>query len=312
VTAKKNIGIALIKNISNEVLIMPGKLVGILKARDEEDIIEEVMIEYEKQGFDAIYVICGGDDKGMEIIKKFKTVRWIRHESEFGLDGYSVTDGKVHQLMLDEVVKDYGYGNWVFMLNADEIYHNSIRDTINKIDTNKYNLLYTLMTTFVFHESERQTLDSEDLKESIQKRRLWYFFCRKEPRAFFNSQGMAYDVTEKRRMYPHWENDTKWYIADVLLLMKNYPARTLEQFIKRANDRWDRDWAPPYKSFLPKVFINHESEVFPDWYNPDVFPGPFQKFDGKFHLYKCMDFMWDLVVGSEKFRGEPIPNPRGI
>lgn len=276
--------------------------IGLLMAKDEADVIQEVLDEAARQGIGSVYALCG-DQATLDIVRDHPSTDFAILDSEAP---QPVTDG-ARGLLYNQAVKDHGTGHWMFALHGDEIFHGSVPRTLGAIDTSKHNILYALQATFVFHESERATIDEEDETASVQDRRRWCFFCYREPRAFFNAPGMHYDPGLKRRVYPYWDpDDGGWRIAPQLLFVKNYPARTPEQFRARIKDRVERDWAPPYERFLPRLFINTLGDAMPDADNPDIYAGPLQRFDGAFHLHEKTDHFWDAIPGSEAFRGAPI------
>lgn len=286
--------------------------------RQEGDIIREVMKEYERQGIDAIYALDSSEDDTLGIIRESPIVRYAATDREAGVDRSTIADG-ARQLLFERAVQEHGWDNWFFSLAGDEIYHCSIREVAARTDPSQYRLLYTLGCTFLLHGSEAATIDQEDPVISIQERRRWHFFFRQEPRAFHGEAGMAFDAKEKRRNYPHWQGDSeragqpdvKYGISPHMLFVKNYPARSPEQWRWRIADRRDRDWAPPYAPFLPGLYIHHLKDVWQNWYNPDVFYSPLQRLeeDGRFHLYVRHDGLWDRIPGSETFRGTPLPEP---
>ncbi|MDI6788133.1 MAG: glycosyltransferase family 2 protein, partial [Planctomycetota bacterium] len=215
--------------------------IGMLLTRNEDDIITEVMTEYEKQ-FDVIFALDNSDDNTFEIIKSFKNVVWAKTEKELGISATFLKDG-IRQIVLSAIQDRYGYDGWIFPIHGDEIYHGSIAELLETTE-NKYMMVNCLIAHFVIHESEKDSIHTEDQSLSIQERRKWYFMGQCEHCGFKNQKGLYYNFFEHMRVYPH--GIYPQMVANRVIIRKHYNLRSPKQTIQRVKDRLERGYQPAY------------------------------------------------------------------
>lgn len=253
-------------------------IIGILATRDEEDIIAEVMEEYSKH-FDAIYCLDSSNDRTPDIIRSFKIVKWMATDKDFSIPLTQLRDGK-RQFLLSKVQDDFGYDGWIFSLQGDEIFYGDIEKIVIFAENEKANVINCLPAQFVIHISEKDTIEDEDAKISIQQRRLWYFFAFCENAGFKNRDGLYYNLFEHMRTIPHGFYPIQ--TCSKVIIRKHYNMRSIKQIRDRIEDRIASGWQPNYKNLKDNFFISEPRQIFTDG---EIYSG-IQKFDGTFRFDK--------------------------
>ena len=247
-------------------------VIGILLSKDDGDIINDVMTEYNKY-FDAIYCIDASSDNSLDIIKSFDKVKYAVSEKELGINGAMLKDG-IRQLLLSKVQDDFGYDGWIFPIQTDEMYVGNIRNILPYADNQNANVINCLIAHFIMHKTDTETAD----KPNIVDRKLWYFMGQCENAAFKNKRGLYYNFFEHMRVLPH--EIRPFLVCNRVLIRRHYNQRTEEQLRARIKNRLDTGWQPAYKALENNLYITDPNQMI----TCGAIYSPIQKFDGTFRF----------------------------
>lgn len=230
--------------------------IGLMLTCNEEDIIEEVMTEYNKY-FDRILVLDGSTDKTPDILRSFKSVVYLVKDEDVSPNA-PIRDG-ARQFLVAEAQKRYGYEGFFTILHGDEVFHDDPNGVCMRAHEEGIELIRWLTLTFCFHVSERETfLKTRHLP--AQEKLHWCFPHSIEYRQFINKKGVYFDVNKHETLAP--------YGADRLRgnkhfpVFKHYPFRVPDQMIKRAQDRCESGFCD-YQWVLESADLFYENAPFP-------------------------------------------------
>lgn len=247
-------------------------VIGILLSKDDGDIINDVMTEYNKY-FDAIYCIDASSDNSLEIIRSFDKVKYAKSEAELGIVGYELKDG-IRQLLLPLVQKDFGYEGWIFPIHTDEMYVGNIRNILPIADSQRVKIINCLVAHFVLHPKDKET----ENEPHISQRKLWHWIGQCESSAFKNQEGLSYRLGQHMKVIP---NGIDPYVAcSYVLLRKHYNHRTEDQLRKRVADRLATGWQPAYAIFKDNLYITSPEQMA----GSGAVYSDLQKFNGTFEF----------------------------
>jgi hypothetical protein len=223
-------------------------LIGILLSKDDGDIVNDIMAEYNKY-FDAIYCIDASSDNSLDIIRSFDKVKYAKSEKELGITGYEMKDG-IRQLLLPLVQKDYGCDDgWIFPIHTDEMYVGNPRNILSIADSQGARVINCIVAHFIMHKEDKET----ENKKHITDRKLWYWLGQCESSGFKNQPGISYQIGEHMKVIP---NGVEPYtVCDSVLLRRHYNQRTEDQLRKRIKDRLETGWQPAYKALEDNFYI---------------------------------------------------------
>lgn len=258
-------------------------LIGILLSKDDGDIIEDVMTEYNKY-FDAIYCIDASSDNSLDIIKSFDKVKYAVSEKELGINGAMLKDG-IRQLLLSRIQDEYGYEGWIFPIHTDEIYVGNPRNILIHADEENATVINCLIAHFVMHKNDIETID----KPNIVDRKLWYFMGQCENAGFKSQQHIYYNFFEHMRVTPHGLQP--FQVCRRVLVRRHYNQRTEEQLRKRIRDRLTTGWQPAYKAIENNFYITDPNQMI----TCGEIYSDIQRFDGTFKFYPRCDF-WNGII----------------
>lgn len=233
----------------------PPRIVGIMLAKDEADIIPDVL-RHLSQHLDALYYFAG-DDKTAACVAACAPSGWARavcippnlpHAD--GLRQYLLAAARY-----DNQVAGDMRPMWIIVVQGDEIYHDDLRRYVLRAHEERSTMMTCQVATFLLHESQR---DGWDWSKPLNERLTHYIWDFGEHTGFLDHPWDWYDIQEHMRAHPH---DTFPEIfAPARPVRKHYPFRSPTQARARIADRLratpDRTqgWQPHYKNY-EQIFV---------------------------------------------------------
>ena len=244
------------------------KNIGLLCTKNEERVVEEVLLKNEKF-VDSIYAIDGSTDSTPQIIKKFKKLELILLEKDL----HAPTVDGIRQYLLDEIERKEGYGNWVTLLHGDEIFYHSPLKVIQAAEKEQVDGVIWFVPHFFLHISDKKKW--EQIKDLPLEERVTYYAIGRVPwrefRQFKFHEGVKYDRTRHHHVTP----DGMGGVFSLKPILKHYKVHTKEQF-KIFGSRWGG---------LPFIPQKPEEEIFMEKLPANIPSGRYEraiKFTGDF------------------------------
>ena len=228
-------------------------LIGMLLSKDDGDIIQDVMTEYNRY-FDTIFAIDASIDNSLEIIKSFPKVEYAISDKELGINTAMLKDG-VRQLLLSRIQDTYGYDGWIFPIHSDEVFFGDPRHLVEDAMGENTNVLNCLVAHFILHKDDHKT----DHLSHICDRKLHYFMGQAENCGFKNQKGLYYNFFEHMRTIPHGFYPLN--TCSRFIIRRHYNMMTPEQLKKRAEDRLATGWQPAYSRVLENQYIENPKDL---------------------------------------------------
>jgi len=212
------------------------KHVGLLTVRNEVDVIDEFLDDAEKYFSDIVVM----DDSTDGTYERLAARSFVKHLVKFS-DVYDPkgprTDGQ-KQVLLEHIIKQYGLGSWITVLNADAFFGDDLNRAIEVAEGLKCDLVHWSTYNFYPYETDEVVYNADKeawLALPVQKRLTWVqnheWF---EAMQYRLDAGMAYNVKRHHRIVPDKIGNRVAPIKPVLL---HYPLRSPEQIVKRRADR---------------------------------------------------------------------------
>ncbi|MDI6787111.1 MAG: hypothetical protein QME51_01930 [Planctomycetota bacterium] len=260
-------------------------LIGLMLSKDDGDIIEQVMTEYNRY-FDTIFCIDASVDNSLKIIKSFSKVEYAVSEKELGVDGSLLKDGGLRQLLLSRIQDAYGYDGWIFAIHSDEIFWGDPASLVNRAIDENTNILNGIIAHFVLHPDNETAKD----KPHIADRLLWYFMGQCENIGFKNQKGLYYNFCEHMRTIPH--GFYPQVTCSNVIVRRHYNIRSSEQGRDRIKDRLARNWQPAYVSYPANLYIKDPNQII----TAGAIYSEIQKFDGEFRFSPEYEYWQKRIV----------------
>jgi len=206
------------------------KIVGMISAFNEEDIIEECINHHLSQGIDLVVLDTGSTDSTFEICKKFSDNQKIKlfqiKSTKWDLPlNLSMT----YHLALRESP------DWIFHIDADEFFESGqdsidLKSAIEKVDREGFNLIQFDRFDFFMTENDNKNL------ESVLKKFLYYSYGGDSfYRAWKFFPGVRNDFQDGA--FPIFPEVHKYKIFPTKLVCRHYQFRTKEQGMKKIQER---------------------------------------------------------------------------
>jgi hypothetical protein len=272
--------------------VIEPRIVGIMLAKDEADVMPDVIANLEG-ALDALYYHAGDAETAAVIRAAYRT-GWAR--KVVIPEGVPHTDG-LRQYLLEQARRDAVSDNdsrpmWVMVVQGDEIYHDDLRSHVLYAHQIGATMMTCQVATFLLHESQR---DGWDWGSPLTKRLTHYIWDFGEHTGFLDKPTIYYDPSVHMRAHPFGTDDGIWSPARPV--RKHYPFRTPEQARKRLDDRLrpteqhPDGWQPHYKNYQ-HVFVG---DVAAD--------RPVKRFNGVFpEVYRHPNFWGSRLERREDFQ----------
>jgi glycosyltransferase involved in cell wall biosynthesis len=204
------------------------KVIGMMPAYNEEDIIEETIQHNLSQGLELIVLDNGSTDNTFNICKRFvDRIKLIQMKtSKFNINS-------LRRALYDMAIMSSP--DWVIFIDADEFLQSkdkgrTLRDEIEEADSKGYNLIQ--FDRFDFFMTD----DDNTLPSARQRLRYYSYHGDFLYRAWKFSPG----ITVEEGHYPVFPEYIYYNISPKKLLLLHYPYRTVEQAQKRLMSRLER------------------------------------------------------------------------
>ena len=236
---------------------------GLMIAKDDEDILEEVL-RRNHAFFDAISVLDGtaNNSKTGKIIKSFPNVEYYATDSQLPPEYSGKRDG-IRGFLLEEIQRRHGFEGWITLLHSDEIFLDfNPRDAAEFADSRGCDMVEWKNVPFFLHTSQSGSY-SYDPSKSVVDQVTWACFPGwPEMRQFKNKPGIRYNPKQHFRVYPEGLNNCFFTYNAI----RHYAYRDPRSMRENAEDRVSRSW----QSY--GEWMNASSDVF-----VDILPGGFYK-----------------------------------
>ena len=260
---------------------MEPRIVGIMMAKDEADIIPDVIANL-SGAIDMLYYHAG-DAETARAIDTTSRSGWAR--KVLMPAGAPHADG-LRQYLLEQARRDAATDGdtrpmWVMVVQGDEIYHDDLRAHVLYAHQIGATMMTCQVATFLLHESQR---DGWNWQLPLEKRLTHYIWDFGEHTGFLDAPRRYYDPSEHMRAHPRGDSpDEVWSPARPV--RKHYPFRSPEQAAKRLADRLRSTeqrpdgWQPHYKNYA-HIFmgdvaadrpVQRYSGAFPEAYHHEDF-----------------------------------------
>ena len=223
------------------------RLVGIMLAKDEADAIPEVTASL-RSHLDALYYRAGDVATGEALAEHSP---WAR-----SVPGSALTDGYRQRLLQAARADAASDGDprpmWVMVVQGDEIYHDALRQHVERAHTERATVMSCQVATFLLHESQRGW-DEDAWRRPLAQRLTHYIWDFGEHTGFLDFPWIYYDASEHMRAHPRNLFPARW--ATARPVRKHYPFRSPEQARARIEDRLKTGWQPHYENYKA-IFMN--------------------------------------------------------
>lgn len=211
------------------------KIYGLLIAKNESDIIEQTMLSVRQYGcFDEIFFYDNGstDDTFKTVIKFNDLVKHAAVASETYSDNL-----KYHLLYKHkDLFKD---GDWLAILDADELYAESLLPVIDAAISANANYIETKSAQF--YMTDQDDVNCFDSKQPAIEQRSRYLINYGEPRLFrYSSENLLDDRMVKSRHHT-------MSLSPAKLLVNHFQYRSAKQLqaridVRQANNKTSGNW----------------------------------------------------------------------
>lgn len=213
----------------------PTKIYGLLVAKNEADIIEQTMLSLRQYGcFDGIFFYDNGSsDDTFKTAVKFNDL--IKHAS---VESEAYSDSLKYKLLYKHksLFKD---GDWLAILDADELYAGNLSSVINSAICEDANYIETKSAQFYL--TEQDDVSCFDPRKPAIEQRSHYLINYGEPRLFrYSSINHLDDQMVKSRHHTMRPSPTK-------LLVNHFQYRSAKQLqaridVRQANNKTSGNW----------------------------------------------------------------------
>ena len=201
------------------------KIYGILIAKNEEDIIEQTLVSLKKYGsFEKIYFYDNESTDGTyNIAKKFED-----HVLEVKSLATPFSDDLKYEL-LNSHSERYVPGDWLVILDADEVYQESLLDKIEKAELVQSNYIESWSAQFYFTEADDNVVFFSKINAADQRKN--YLLNYGEPRAFKYNPNFKLSAKVVKAKHPYFIKSPE------SLLIHHFQYRSAAQTQRRLDIR---------------------------------------------------------------------------
>jgi hypothetical protein len=183
------------------------QLVGLMITRDDEAIFEE-WCRAQLSLYDAVVCLDGSESGATAGIAARYAPRLVHlHERDFRIP-YK-TDHGLRHVVHQEIVRRFGYDNWVMCCHADEFCYHDPRKVARKAEREGYDLVSWFSLHFYPHPSERDDWPTRRLLP-VQERLRHYHWDHagsglpwREDRLYRNGPHLVWDQVTHGSVRPH-------------------------------------------------------------------------------------------------------------
>jgi glycosyltransferase involved in cell wall biosynthesis len=211
------------------------KLYGLLIAKNESDIIEQTMLSIRQYGcFDGIFFYDNGStDHTFQTVSKFNDL--VLHAA---VESESYSDNLKYKLLYKHADL-YQEGDWLAILDADELYAENIAPLIEIATNANANYIETKSAQFYMTEQDDVTFFDPD-RPAIEQR-PHYLVNYGEPRLFRYTA--AQPLTDQMVKSRH----ASMRMASAKLLVNHFQYRSAQQLqtridVRQANNKTSGNW----------------------------------------------------------------------
>jgi len=211
------------------------KIYGLLIAKNESDIIEQTMLSIRQYGcFDGIFFYDNGStDDTFQTVSKFNDL--VKHAA---IESESYSDNLKYKLLYKHADL-YQDGDWLAILDADELYAENLASYIESATRADANYIETKSAQFYMTEQDDAT--RFDPKQAAIEQRPHYLINYGEPRLFrFTRSNLLSDQMVKSR-------HASMRLAPDKLLVNHFQYRSAKQLqtridVRQANNKTSGNW----------------------------------------------------------------------
>ena len=232
--------------------------VAMLRIGNEIDFIEELM-NLHIQHFDTIYLLEDSDDGTSEVVKSYPQVIYSKTieelSKEIGIADNIPNKEWVRQIVLEQIIKDWGEGTWITFLHGDEILYYCPIQLAQLGEALGWKATVWEPMHFFLHSSQRASWESEWANKPILERLQWYCpgssqtewpgFEVKQIRA---TSDLKYVIGEKFKYYPTGVEDSTNPPPYPLYLHLGY--RNPQQTMERVRKNFIKGFQPMHRGLL--------------------------------------------------------------
>jgi hypothetical protein len=235
------------------------RIVGIMLAKDEADVIPEVVPELARH-LDALYYFAGDVVTARAIVAHAPEPAWARAVTVPDVPHADGLRKYLHeQARRDAITDGDTRPMWVMVVQGDEIYHDDLRRYILRAHDEGATVMTCQVATFLLHVSQQE---GWDWAQPLARRLTHYIWDFGEHAGFLDLPQRYYEPGEHMRAHPHGVDaaaDGAKY-ASARPVRKHYPFRSPAQARARLEDRLKktaahgRGWQPHYENYRSIFF----------------------------------------------------------
>ena len=183
------------------------RLYGLMITKDDEAIFDE-WCRNQLSLYDKVVCLDGSMTTATErIADRFKDKLIYLHERDYQIP--AKTDHGLRKVVHDEIVRRFGYGNWIMCCHADEFCYHDPRKIAGKAAREGYDLVNWFSLHFYPHPSEWPDWEQRKLLP-VTRRFQHYHWNRSgsglphhERRLYYNHSSVFWDQTTHQSVRPH-------------------------------------------------------------------------------------------------------------
>jgi hypothetical protein len=225
-------------------------MVALMMSRDEEDIIEDVLLSWRRHDI-PVLAIDDSSDRTFEILQSYDHVKAFHQRSFFPNDEKGPIDWVLNP-MLEVMRSTWGPDCWALIGHADEIWYHSPRKIVRAMESEGAERLVSRMCNHLLHPSDAANFDFEagewrpEVRElPLALRTPWYTAYWLEERGFLDRPGYKLPL-DGGRLTPE---DARGPVFSRHPLIQHHSIRNPIQAVRRARDRVQREFQPAYAPY---------------------------------------------------------------
>lgn len=218
------------------------RIVGHMLVRNEADVIIETLTEIVHWGLHEIVILDGESNDGtIELIEAFD-------QADIDLTVCPDPNNRFanyrRQMLLDLTRRHDP--DWIISIDADEIYHDNPVLAIQRAEAAGANVVWQDIPNFWITMADIHAgLLVEDESQSVQARRRWYswghtgcFIWKDHPSHYYPKDE---SISKRTPLFQDVPNYRDWQVpGPIRTICKHYPFRSLQQALKRTEERQQR------------------------------------------------------------------------